>query len=203
MIRNLLTSVIVWIHQTLKSINAKPDYKIIDVSMEYYLDITKTPYELDDFWESEHEEWDGETEEFYKDLNTINYKNTDIPNNVTKTTVRIKYWYNDIMYKYLTYDMNHQWPPERKSGVVFNIPIVSAQLVDSDDKPVKDLLNKIRRYAGPRCDFYNQHVKISDMLYYDIETLGNEYPKIKIKNALGMIKTVSTVDGYLTDLRVP
>ena len=203
MIRNLLTSVIVWIHQTLKSINAKPDYKIIDVSMEYYLDITKTPYELDDFWESEHEEWDGETEEFYKDLNTINYKNTDIPNNVTKTTVRIKYWYNDIMYKYLTYDMNHQWPPERKSGVVFNIPIVSAQLLDSDDKPVKDLLNKIRRYAGPRCDFYNQHVKINDMLYYDIETLGNEYPKIKIKNALGMIKTVSTVDGYLTDLRVP
>lgn len=203
MIRNLLTSVIVWIHQTLKSINAKPDYKIIDVSMEYYLDITKTPYELDDFWESEHEEWDGETEEFYKDLNTINYKNTDIPNNVTKTTVRIKYWYNDIMYKYLTYDMNHKWPPERKSGVVFNIPIVSAQLLDSDDKPVKDLLNKIRRYAGPRCDFYNQHVKINDMLYYDIETLGNEYPKIKIKNALGMIKTVSTVDGYLTDLRVP
>ena len=44
MIRNLLTSVIVWIHQTLKSINAKPYYKIIDVSIEYYLDITKTPY---------------------------------------------------------------------------------------------------------------------------------------------------------------
>ena len=99
--------------------------------------------------------------------------------------------------------MDHPWPPPRKSGVVFNIPIVSATLIDSDDKPVKDLLNKIRRYAGPRNDFHNQKVKISDMLYYDIETLENEYPRIKLKNILGMKKIVSTADDYITDLRVP
>ena len=99
--------------------------------------------------------------------------------------------------------MNHEWPPERKNVIIFNIPIVSAVLLDSDDKPVKDLLNKIRRYAGPRKDFHNEKVKIKDMLFYDIDTLENDFPKIKLKNALGMTKYVSTVDGCITDLRVP
>lgn len=107
------------------------------------------------------------------------------------------------MYKYLVNDLDHKWPPENISGVIFNIPIVTAVLLDSDDKPVKDLLNKIKRYAGPRCNFHGQKVKISDMLYYDDETLELEYPSIKIKNAIGMVKKVSTVDGYITDLRIP
>ena len=32
------------------------------------------------------------------------------------------------MYKYLTYDMNHEWPPEKIPGIIFNMPIVSAHL---------------------------------------------------------------------------
>ena len=49
----------------------------------------------------------------------------------------------------------------------------------------------------------NEKIKISDMLYYDLETLENDFPKIKLKNVYGISKTVSTVDGYVTDLRVP
>ena len=205
MLGNLLTNVILWVYDTVKTIFSVPDYKIVDESMEYFLDNTKTPFlsDLDEFWNEESNEWDEETESYYKVLDSKNYKNTEIPENVTKTVVRIKYWYNNIMYKYLTYDMNHEWPPERKNGIIFNIPIVSAVLLDSDDKPVKDLLNKVRRYAGPRSDFHNNEVKICDMLYYDMETLKNDFPKIKLKNALGMTKYVSTVDGYITDLRVP
>ena len=203
MLVNLLTNVIIWVYGTLKYITSRPDYKIADTSMEYFLDTTKTPTDLDEFWEEEREEWDGETESYFKTLNFTEYKNTSVPENVTKTLVRIKYWYNDTMYKYLTCNMNHEWPPERTQGIVFNVPIVLAQLLDSDDKPVKDLLNKIKRYAGPRGDFHNEKVKISDMLYYDMETLETEYPKIKLKNALGMTKIVSTIDDYVTDLRVP
>jgi len=203
MLVNLLTNVMLWVYGTLKYITSRPDYKIADTSMEYFLDTTKTPTDLDEFWEEEREEWDGETESYFKTLNFTEYKNTSVPENVTKTLVRIKYWYNDTMYKYLTCNMNHEWPPERTQGIVFNVPIVLAQLLDSDDKPVKDLLNKIKRYAGPRGDFHNEKVKISDMLYYDMETLETEYPKIKLKNALGMTKIVSTIDGYVTDLRVP
>ena len=116
MLGNLLTNVIIWVYDTVKTVFSVKDYKIVDESMEYFLDNTKTPFlgDLDDFWNEESEEWDGETESYYKVLDSKNYKNTEIPENVTKTVVRVKYWCNNIMYKYLTYDMNHEWPPERK-----------------------------------------------------------------------------------------
>ena len=199
----LLTNVIIWVYDRVKLITSKPDYKIIDQSMEYFINNNIIPEELDDFWMDESLEWDGITETFYKNLNNINYKNTSLPQNVIKTIIRIKYWYNDKMYKYMTYDMDHEWPPIRKKGIVFNMPITSAQLIDSNNKPVKDLVNKIKRYAGPRGDFNNQKIKISDLMYYDIETLEKEYPKIKLKSPLGMLKVVSTTKGYITDLRIP
>lgn len=199
----LLSDVIIWVYDRIKYVVSKPDYKIIDQSIEYTIDNNIIPEELSDLWEDEYYEWDGETETFYKNLNGIDYNQSVVPNNVTHIILRIKYWYNDKMYKYLVNDLDHKWPPENVSGVIFNIPIVTAVLLDSDDKPVKDLLNKIKRYAGPRCNFHGQKVKISDMLYYDDETLELEYPSIKIKNAIGMVKKVSTVDGYITDLRIP
>ena len=204
MVINFLTNVILWAYERIKSVTSKPDYKIIDQSMEYFIDNDIIPEELDDFWLDESiNEWDGITETFYKNLNNVNYKNTTIPKNVKKILVRIKYWYNDKMYKYMSYDMDHEWPPARKSGIVFNMPITSAQLLDSDGKPVKDLLNKIKRYAGPRGDYNNQQIRISDLMYYDMETLENEYQTIKIKSPLGMVKHVNTVDGYITDLSIP
>ena len=41
------------------------------------------------------------------------------------------------------------------------------------------------------------------MLYYDDETLKLDYPTIKLKSALGMIKYVDTVNGCIIDLRIP
>ena len=52
-------------------------------------------------------------------------------------------------------------------------------------------------------DYNNQQIRISDLMYYDMETLENEYPTIKIKSPLGMVKHVSSVDGYITDLSIP
>jgi len=74
--------------------------------------------------------------------------------------------------------------------------------MDIDDKPAKDVLGKIKRYAGPRGDFHRENVKISDMLYYDIDTLKTMYPTIKLTNVLGKVKSVSTVHDYVTDLFV-
>jgi len=205
MIINLLTNVIIWVYDCIKFITSKPDYLIIDQSLEYKIDNNIIPEELDGFWEDECiDEWDGNTEMFYKNLTNIDYKNINVPNNVTKVILRIKYWYNDKMYKFLTNDLNHEWPPKQTNGIVFNMPIVSAQLLDSDDKPVKDVLNKIKRYAGPRGDFYgDKTTKIRDMLYYDDETLKLDYPNIKLKSALGMIKKINTENGCIIDLRIP
>ena len=126
----------------------------------------------------------------------------DVPERVEKAIIRIKYWYNDKLYKYLTYDTKHEWPPKQGKDIVFNVPLVSAHLVDADDKPVKDILGKVKRYAGPRGDFHGEKVKISDMLYYDMDTLKTMYPAIKLRNIFGKVKIVSTITGYVTDLFV-
>lgn len=202
MLRNLLTTVIIWIYDTYKNFVSIPNYHIHNSFMEYFTDNDKTYETNGEFWESESKKWDSLFNEHYVDLNGTNYRKETVPENVNKTIVRIKYWYNDKLYKYLTYNTNHEWPPSSKPGMVFSIPLASAYLVDADDKPVKDILGKIRRYSGPRGDFNGEQVRICDMLYYDEETLETMYPKIRIQNIFGKTKNVCTRTGYITDLRV-
>lgn len=202
MLRNLLTSVIIWIYDAYKNFVSIPNFKIQHSSMEYFIDNDQT-YSIDGpFWESESTKWDGLFDEHYTEFTDMNYRQETTPEHINKVIIRIKYWYNDRLYKYLTYDTKHEWPPKETKGVVFSIPLTSAFLMDTDDKPVKDILGKIKRYAGPRGDFHGEKVKISDMLYYDMETLRTLYPSIKLRNAIGKVKTISTTSGYITDLSV-
>lgn len=202
MLRNLLTNVIIWIYDTYKNFVSIPNHRIMHSSMEYFIN-TDTDYSAKGkFWEDESNKWDGLFHEHYVESKDMCYRGHKTPENVNKTIIRIKYWYNDKLYKYLTYNTGHAWPPEQCKDMVFSVPLVSAHLVDTNDKPVKDVLGKIKRYAGPRGDFHGEKVKISDMLYYDIETLKTMYPYIRLKNVFGKTKNVSTVDGYITDLFV-
>ena len=192
LIRNFLINVIYYFKILLK----KPDYKVIERQLEYWIKPGEDYVTEDPFWELQSDGWDEHTE-----THCVTYYDSvpPPPAVVTKTLFRIKYWYNNHVYKYLTYDREHKWPPPTSSGMHFNMPLVSAQLLDADGKPVKDILNKIKRYAGPRGDFYGEKIKIADMFYFE-EGL---YPKIVLKNIFGLTKTVSTTDGYISDLRIP
>jgi|TARA_B110000008_G_scaffold256921_1_gene274713 hypothetical protein len=86
--------------------------------------------------------------------------------------------------------------------MIFNLPLSSAVLLDEGDKPVKDLLCKISRYAGPFSDFYNEKIEIKDMFWYEDSTY-EKFPKIKIKNIVGMNKTIDVKTGYISDLHLP
>jgi len=179
-----------------KSILKKPDYKVIYHQLEYWVTPGEDYFTEDPFWEKQSDEWDDHTETY-----CVQYDDRvpPPPTVVTKTLMRIKYWYNNRVYKYLTYDRDHPWPPPAPKGMHFNMPLTSAQLLDADGAPAKDILDKIRRYAGPNGDFYGEKIKIADMFYFE-EGL---YPKVSLKNVFGMSKTVSTSDGYISDLRIP
>jgi len=180
----------------------KNDYTIINRSIEYTVDHSKEMFDTEsDFWKSMRKHWVEESTEYYEDIDEREVL-SDPPSCVTKTLVRVKYWYNNKVYKYLTYDVDYPWPPVKSMGINFHIPLSSAQLLDCDDKPVKDMLPKITRYAGPHNDFYKNDVKVKDMLWYNEETLKN-VPKIKLRNALGLVKMVDTNTALLTDLRLP
>ena len=194
-IHKFLINVICFIKTLLK----KPDYKIISRELEYWVENGKDYVTSNTFWEDQSGEWDDETETYAVELNE-NERVPEPPDVVTKLLIRVKYWYNNHVYKYLTYDREYTWPPHTEKGMRFSIPLVSAQLLNKDGHPVKDVLAKVKRYTGPHeCE----KVKISDMLYYDEETLKESLPKILLKNILGVKKMVSTTDGYITDLRIP
>jgi hypothetical protein len=204
---NLLTNVIIWAYGKYRDFFKISDYAVSKVYLEYYVDLDMK-YEIDtfdDFWVHEKTHyWDEGESDFYIDVTNREFSGTEVPQNVTKTIFRVHYWYNNERYKYITYDPEFTWPPKNNTtGVSFNLPITSATLVDEDDKPVRDVTRKVKRYAGPKGDFHGSDVKLSDLLFYDEDVLAEKYPKIQITNALGVKKVVSTLTGTTMNLRSP
>lgn len=186
----------------IKFIFHNEDYSIINTCIEYKIDHSKDMNDTDNaFWKNEYSNWVDESTEYYAEID----EREDIsnpPSCVIDPVVRRKFWYNNKAYKFLTYDLVYEWPPVKSMGVHFHIPLSSAQLMDCNDKPVKDMLPKICKYAGPHNDFYKSDVKIRDMLWYNDETMKN-LPTIKLKNVFGFVKCVPTDTGKITDLRIP
>jgi hypothetical protein len=148
-------------------------------------------------------DWDGVMHEFYVLATGKNFRHTIIPQNVDNVILRIKYWYNGKIYKVITSDINFVPSEPKSNDVRFSIPLSRAWLLDQDDKPVRDITEKVRRYAGPRNDFHGQDVKLVDFLYYTQKTLKDEYPKLLLLNTMGMKKLVLTLEDSTTDLRIP
>ena len=196
---NIIHKFLINIYCLIKGFIKKPDYKIISRNLEYWLDYDEGYVTGDDFWDEQGDEWDESTETCLVELRD-GEEVPKPPDVVTKLLFRVKYWYNNKVYKYLTYDREYVWPPKHERGMRFNIPLMSAQLLNKNGRPVKNILEKIRRYTGPHgCE----KIKIADMLYYDEDTLKESFPKIQLRNILGVKKIVSTADGYITDLRIP
>lgn len=197
---NLLTSVICAMYRTYKRLITLPDYTILTEEIEYHMDHNKKFLIEDAFWAEESRKWDFILDEHYSNVTGMDFRYTCIPQNIDKIVMRTKYLYNDKIYKYITYDINKTVPKDEK--LTFSLPFSNAFLLDNDDKPVRDITEKVRRYAGPKNNFHGEDVMIKDLLYYDDETLENEYPKIKVTNIIGVSKIVNTIDGKVTDLQI-
>ena len=203
MFTNLLNRVIIWVYGLYKHMVTMPDYYIEHINMIYTVDPVKH-YEIKDtFWKGESKYWHSDTHEVYCDLMYKDYVDAPIPDNVEKTILRVKYWYNGSMYKLITENVKFCLPDDIKTGFSFSVPLGEVWLVDHDDKPVKDITKKVKRYAGPKNDFHGEKVRIRDMLYYTEETLEKDYPYIRLTNVLGMVKRVNTLEGFTTDLQLP
>ena len=217
LLHKFLINVIYGIKKVMHFVFAKRDYAINDVYIEYFVDHSKD-FSIETMETSDHHPlWINQSYEIHPSTTSYVIDETDLaraniaigdpiptpPEAVTKIIIRISYWYENRMYKYLTYNHNYTWPPKKATTMSFNIPLSSAQLLDCDDKPVKDVLEKIRRYAGPNSDFYGEKVLVKDMLFYNEDRLKNELPRIKLKNCFGMMKTVDTISGFMSDLRLP
>jgi len=179
------------------------DYQIISEYLEYKIDYNMK-YQVDDqFWEDESKDWDGILDEFYVNVTGKNFRSTSIPENVVYTVLRVKYYFNGKVYRSISTNINFKPGEVENQGVQFNIPLSSVWIVDSGDKPVRNITEKVKRYAGPRCDFHGERVPLEYFLFYEKSYLKDTFPRIVLTNSLGMKKSVSTTEDFTTDLRLP
>jgi hypothetical protein len=180
------------------------DYHVISEEIEYTINYHLKYHIEDEFWKNESKDWDGILDEFYINATGCDFRTTFIPENVENIILRIKYYFNGNVYTAISNDLTFMVDKkDEKPSMNFVIPLSTAWIVDHDDKPIKNITEKVKRYSGPRHDFHGQKVSLRDFLYYEPHYLETRFPKIILKNSMGMKKTVSTLEGYTTDLRIP
>lgn len=200
----MLTKLLSTIFFFYKYLTTPRDYSVISEEIEYGVD-HEMKYQIeDDFWLEESKDWeDGILDEYHVVATGKKFRNTMIPQNVNWTILRVKYYFNGKPYTAISNDINFRPGESEDSAMHFSIPLSSAWIVDHDDKPMRDITERVKRYSGPRNDFHGQKVSLENFLYYDTDILKDRYPKIILTNTLGMKKTLSTLNDYTTDLQIP
>ena len=200
----MLTKLLSTIFFFYKYLTTPRDYSIISEEIEYGVD-HEMKYQIeDDFWLEESKDWeDGILDEYHVVATGKKFRNTMIPQNVNWTILRVKYYFNGKPYTAISNDINFRPGESEDSAMHFSIPLSSAWIVDHDDKPMRNITERVKRYSGPRNDFHGQKVSLENFLYYDTDILKDRYPKIILTNTLGMKKTLSILNDYTTDLQIP
>jgi hypothetical protein len=200
----MLTKLLSTIFFFYKYLTTPRDYSIISEEIEYAVDHDMKYQIEDDFWLNESKDWEDRIlDEYYVNATGKQFRHTMIPQNVKWVILRVRYYFNGKQYTAISDDLNFK-PGENEDNVMhFSIPLSSAWIVDHDDKPMRNITEKVKRYSGPRNDFHGQKVSLENFLYYDRDVLKDRFPKIVLANTLGMKKTLSTLDDFTTDLQIP
>ena len=200
----MLTKLLSTIFFFYKYLTTPRDYSIISEEIEYAVDHDMKYQIEDDFWLEESKDWeDGILDEYHVNATGKKFRHTMIPQNVKWVILRIRYYFNGKQYTAISNDLNFKPGESEDNAMHFSIPLSSAWIVDHDDKPMRNITEKVKRYSGPRNDFHGQKVSLENFLYYDRDVLKDRFPKIILANTLGMKKTLSTLDDFTTDLQIP
>ena len=200
----MLTKLLSTIFFFYKYLTTPRDYSIISEEVEYAVDHDMKYQIEDDFWLNESKDWEDRIlDEYYVNATGKNFRHTMIPQNVKWVILRVRYYFNGKQYTAISNDLNFKPGESEDNTMHFSIPLSSAWIVDHDDKPMRNITEKVKRYSGPRNDFHGQNVPLEHFLYYDRDVLEDRFPKIILANTLGMKKTLSTLDDFTTDLQIP
>ena len=200
----MLTKLLSTIFFFYKYITTPRDYSVVSEELEYTIDHDMSYMVEDDFWLNESKDWeDGILDEYYVDVTGKQFRHTIVPQNVKNIILRVKYYFNGKRYTAISNNINFKPGQNEDTAMHFSIPLSSAWIVDHDDKPMRDITEKVKRYSGPRNDFHGQKVPLKDFLFYEKDVLKDRFPKIVLSNTLGMKKTLSTLDDFTTNLQIP
>jgi hypothetical protein len=200
----MLTKLLSSIFFFYKYLTTPRDYSIISEEIEYAVDHDMKYQIEDDFWLNESKDWEDEVlDEYYVNATGKKFRHTMVPQNIKWIILRVRYYFNGKQYTAISNDIDFKPGDNEDQSMHFSVPFSSAWVVDHDDKPVRNITEKVKRYSGPRNDFHGQKVSLEHFLYYDRDVLEKQFPKIILKGTLGLQKIVSTLDGFTTDLQIP
>ena len=187
-----------------KYLTTPRDYSIISEEISYEIDHDMQYQIEDDFWLKESKSWDdGILDEYHVFVKGKKFRHTILPQNIKWVILRVKYYFNGKEYTAISDDINFKPGENENTAMHFSIPLSSVWVVDHDDKPKRNITEKVKRYSGPRNDFHGQKVPLEHFLYYERDTLKKNFPKIVLTNTLGMKKVLSTLYDFTTDLQIP
>jgi hypothetical protein len=200
----MLTKLLSSIFFFYKYLTTPRDYSIISEEIEYAVDHDMKYQIEDEFWLNESKDWEDEVlDEYYVNATGKKFRHTMVPQNIKWIILRVRYYFNGKQYTAISNDIDFKPGDNEDQSMHFSVPFSSAWVVDNDDKPVRNITEKVKRYSGPRNDFHGQKVSLEHFLYYDRDVLEKQFPKIILKGTLGLQKIVSTLDGFTTDLQIP
>jgi len=168
---------------------APAKHKIHRVMLEY--DTSGEPCDSGSaFWVNESRFW--EEDEFEENETNITwiYKNRlsidPVPSCVSNIAFRVTYEHDGKVYKYVTRDMNHHWPPKKTPGFHPLIKEAWAVMYDGDRMNVTD---KVKKYAGPYSDFHGETLKLSDVV-------GEQCVSVQITNIMGQTCSIKLGESF-------
>ena len=165
----------------------RPNYKVLKAELEYVHEpVVSEETDLDPLWVPEQKYWD-EDEPTVSFVNITKYAQEGtvgdiiIPESIEQCLISLWYLYNDKSWRFFTRDLKYKWPPDSDHGVMkFTLPIKSAHLLNENKEEIYDVTGKIKKYAGPFNNFFNQEISPYDMLGYDYK-----FNFLKIVNLVG------------------
>jgi hypothetical protein len=187
----LLTPVILKAYEIYSRFFKHKNLEIIYRSLTYEIDPDEDYIISSDFWFDETQHWSHYNTNHFVDITKKDISQDPVPQNVKKCVVTTKYYYNNRIYKYVSHGVSQEWPPqENETGIC--MPIISAKLINDNCETVRDVTEKVKRYAGPKSNFYGKSILIQDMFTYDEDTMKKEYPYLVISDVMGNVKAYKT-----------
>jgi hypothetical protein len=187
----LLTPVILKAYEIYSRFFKHKNLEIIYRSLTYEIDPDEDYIISSDFWFDETQHWSHYNTTHFVDITKKDISQDPVPQNVKKCVVTTKYYYNNRIYKYVSHGVSQEWPPqENETGIC--MPIISAKLINDNCETVRDVTEKVKRYAGPKSNFYGKSILIQDMFTYDEDTMKKEYPYLVISDVMGNVKAYKT-----------
>lgn len=150
------------------------DYTIRKILLEYNINDSNIK-PTNKFWETQKSQVWHELPDIY----IVDVKNKvylPIPDGIENCILKIVYVFNNKEYIYATVGSEYKWPPV-KTNVNFVLPIKNAVLLNSNNRPVKNITAELNQFAGPRCDFHGIQVPLYEMI-------DKPFTKLRVTNIM-------------------